>query len=62
MYLLLHSYKRNKHRMSQRHPNERVFHVAMDFLSSAALSFPLCYSYDKPTYTTVLKTDCTQPE
>lgn len=62
IYLLLHSYKRNKHRMSQRYLNEQLIHVTMDFLSFLAFSFPLCYSYDKPTYTSGLKTDCKQLE
>lgn len=62
IYRLLYSYKRNKHRMSPRYLSEWLLHVTMDFLSFVAFSFPLCYSCDKPTYATGLKTDCKQPE
>ena len=61
-YLLLYSCKCNKDRMSQRYLTEQLFHVTTDFRSFVAFSFPLCYSYVKPTHATGLKTDCKQPE
>lgn len=54
--------KCNKRWISERYLEEQLFHLTMDFLSFLQFSLPLCYSYDKPTYATGLKTDCKQPE
>lgn len=63
IYLQLYSSKGNKHHpKSLRYINEQLLLVTMGLLSSVAFSLPLCYSHDKPTYATGLKTDCKQPE